>query len=63
MNRPRAISHPDRDALEHHDLCSPHDQIVAEDTFTAMQRVEQRLEIVPAKQNDIEVVTVQEPED
>jgi hypothetical protein len=39
------------------------DQTVAEDTFTAMQRVEQRLEIVPAKQKDIEVVTVQEPED
>ena len=38
-----------------------HDQTVAEDYFTAMARVEQRLEIVPAKQNDIEVVKVQEP--
>lgn len=34
---------------------------MAEDYFAAMERVEQRLEIVPAKQNDIEVVKVQEP--
>jgi site-specific recombinase XerD len=39
-----------------------HDQTVAEDYFAAMERVEQRLEIVPAKQNDIEIVNVQEPE-
>jgi hypothetical protein len=39
-----------------------HDQTVAEDYFAAMERVEQRLEIVPAKQKDIEVVKVQEPE-
>lgn len=38
-----------------------HDQTVAEDYFTAMARVEQRLEIVPAEQKDIEVVNVQEP--
>lgn len=38
-----------------------HDQTVAEDYFTAMERVEQRLEIVPAKQKDIEFVKVQEP--
>jgi hypothetical protein len=38
-----------------------HDQTVAEDYFAAMERVEQRLEIVPAKQNDMEVVKVQEP--
>jgi hypothetical protein len=38
-----------------------HDQTVAEDYFTAMARVEQRLEIVPAKQKDMEVVKVQEP--
>lgn len=41
-----------------------HDQTVAEDYFAAMQRVEERLEILPAdKQNsDLEVVKVQEPE-
>ena len=39
-----------------------HDQTVAEDYFAAMERVEQRLEIVPAKQKDIEVVKVHEPE-
>jgi integrase len=41
-----------------------HDQTVAEDYFAAMQRVEQRLEIVPAqgKEETIEVVKVQEPE-
>jgi hypothetical protein len=39
-----------------------HDQTVAEDYFAAMERVEQRLEIVPAKQNDMEVGKVQEPE-
>ena len=39
-----------------------HDQPVAEDYFAAMERVEQRLEIVPAEQKDIEVVKVQEPE-
>ncbi len=38
-----------------------HDQTVAEDYFAAMERVEQRLEIVPAQQKDIEVVKVQEP--
>jgi hypothetical protein len=38
-----------------------HDQTVAEDYFAAMERVEQRLEIVPAEQKDIEVVKVQEP--
>jgi hypothetical protein len=35
---------------------------VAEDYFAAMQRVEQRLDIVPAEHKDIEVVKVQEPE-
>lgn len=39
-----------------------HDQTVADDYFTAMERVEQRLEIVPAQQKDMEVVKVQEPE-
>jgi site-specific recombinase XerD len=39
-----------------------HDQTVAEDYFAAMERVEQRLEIVPAEQKDIDVVKVQEPE-
>jgi hypothetical protein len=39
-----------------------HDQTGADDYFAAMERVEQRLEIVPAKQKDIEVVKVQEPE-
>lgn len=39
-----------------------HDQTVADDYFAAMQRVEQRLEIVPAEQKDFEVVNVQEPE-
>jgi integrase/recombinase XerC len=54
--------------LGHRDLSSTmvyaraHDQTVAEDYFAAMQRVEQRLEIVPAQQKDIEVVKVQEPE-
>jgi len=38
-----------------------HDQTVADDYFAAMERVEQRLEIVPAEQKDIEVVKVQEP--
>jgi hypothetical protein len=38
-----------------------HDQTVAEDYFAAMERVEQRLEIVPAGQKDMEVVKVQEP--
>jgi hypothetical protein len=38
-----------------------HDQTVAEDYFAAMERVEQRLEIVPAEPKDIEVVKVQEP--
>jgi len=38
-----------------------HDQTVAEDYFAAMERVEQRLEIVSAEQKDIEVVKVQEP--
>jgi hypothetical protein len=33
---------------------------VAEDYFAAMERVEQRLEIIPAKQKDMEVVKVQE---
>jgi hypothetical protein len=41
-----------------------HDQTVAEDYFAAMQRVEERLEILPEnKQNsENEVVKVQEPE-
>ena len=39
-----------------------HDQTVAEDYFAAMERVEQRLEIVPAEQKDIDVVKVQEPD-
>lgn len=39
-----------------------HDQTVAEDYFAAMERVEQRLEIVPAEQKSYEVVKVQEPE-
>jgi len=38
-----------------------HDQTVAEDYFAAMERVEQRLEIVPTEQKKIEVVKVQEP--
>ena len=40
-----------------------HDQTVAEDYFAAMQRVEQRLEIVPEPKLDteLEVVKVQEP--
>jgi hypothetical protein len=38
-----------------------HDQTVAEDYFAAMERVEQRLEIVPVEEN-IEDVKVQEPE-
>jgi integrase len=38
-----------------------HDQTVAEDYFAAMERVEQRLEIVSAEQKDMEVVKVQEP--
>ncbi len=39
-----------------------HDQTVAEDYFTAMQRVEERLEIVPTQQKNIEVVKVQDQE-
>lgn len=39
-----------------------HDQTGAEDYFAAMERVEQRLEIAPTEQKDIEVVKVQEPE-
>lgn len=39
-----------------------HDQTVAEDYFAAMERVEQRLEIVPTGRKDMEVVKVQEPE-
>ncbi len=39
-----------------------HDRTIAEDYFAAIQRVEQRLEIVPAPQKVIEVVKVQEPE-
>jgi hypothetical protein len=40
-----------------------HDQTVAEDYFAAMERVEQRLEIVPESKQQIEdeVVKVQEP--
>jgi hypothetical protein len=38
-----------------------HDQTVAEDYFAAMERVEQRLDIGPAEQKDIDVVKVQEP--
>ena len=38
-----------------------HDQTVAEHYFTAMARVEHRLEIVPVEQKDTEVVKVQEP--
>ena len=37
-----------------------HDQTVAEDYFTAMQRVEERLEIVAAPKVEEEVVKVQE---
>jgi hypothetical protein len=38
-----------------------HDQNVAEDYFSAMQRVEQRLEIAPVKkEEDMEDVQVQE---
>jgi uncharacterized membrane protein YobD (UPF0266 family) len=38
-----------------------HDQNVAEDYFSAMQRVEQRLEIAPVKkEEDMEDVKVQE---
>jgi site-specific recombinase XerD len=53
--------------LGHRDLSSTliyaraHDQTVAGDYFAAMQRVEQRLDIVPKDEN-IEVVKVQEPE-
>ena len=43
------------------DCLAAHDQTVADDYFAAMERVEQRLEIVPAGQKDIEVVKVQEP--
>ncbi len=51
----------------HKDLASTmiyakaHDQTVADDYFAAMQRVEQRLEIVPAQEEEekIEVVKVQ----
>lgn len=41
-----------------------HDQTVAEDYFTAMERVEQRLEILPKpkQKTEDEVVKVQEPE-
>lgn len=39
-----------------------HDQTVADDYFAAMQRVEQRLEIVLAKVKEDEVVKVQEAE-
>ena len=39
-----------------------HDQSVADDYFAAMERVEQRLDIVPTQQKDMEVVNVQEPE-
>jgi hypothetical protein len=38
-----------------------HDQTVAEDYFAAMERVEQRLDIIPAEHKDIEHVKVQEP--
>lgn len=34
---------------------------MAEDHFAAMERVEQRLEIVPAEQKDMEIVKVREP--
>ncbi len=41
-----------------------HDQTVADDYFQAMQRVEQRLEIVPSKQEEnIEDVKVQMVQD
>ncbi len=41
-----------------------HDQTVAEDYFAAMQRVEERLEILPEpkQKKEDEVVKVQEPE-
>ena len=40
-----------------------HDQTVAEDYFAAMERVEQRLDIVsePKQETEYEVVKVQEP--
>jgi len=40
-----------------------HEQTIAEDYFVAMERVEQRLEIVPEPKQEIEdeVVKVQEP--
>ena len=38
-----------------------HDQTVPEDYFAAMERMEQRLEIVPAEKKHTEVVKVQEP--
>lgn len=38
-----------------------HDQTVADDYFAAMQRVEQRLDILPIEQKNYEVVNVQEP--
>ncbi|GAB1471730.1 hypothetical protein MASR2M66_26080 [Chloroflexota bacterium] len=36
-----------------------HDQTVADDYFTAMQRVEQRLDILPMQEKKYEVVKVQ----
>lgn len=51
--------------LGHKDLASTmiyaraHDQTVADDYFAAMQRVEQRLEIVPVKEEDMGDVKVQ----
>lgn len=50
--------------LGHRDLASTlvyaraHDQTVADDYFAAMQRVEQRLEIVPQQEKEYEVVNV-----
>jgi Phage integrase family len=38
-----------------------HDQTVAEDYFAAMERVEQRLEIIPKEEEDMGDVKVQEP--
>ena len=38
-----------------------HYQTGEEDYFAAMERVEQRLEIVPVEQKDMEVVKTQEP--
>ena len=39
-----------------------HDQTVAEDYFSAMQRVEERLEIVPSRQEEFAIEIMLRPE-